>query len=477
MTAQSAPDAPHLLINDQPVAVQPGEACMSLLDYLRDVRGLKGTKEGCASGDCGACTVLVEQGSEAFTRNSCITPVLSVLGTRVVTVEGVGTPRELHPVQQAMVDCHGSQCGFCTPGFVVSMAGFQRVMQVAGLNPAAADRDTLVRAISGNLCRCTGYRPILAAFEQANAEVTAAGSQAPTAREFRTPPAGVHQPETLSELRALLGKGFPLVAGATDLWLEVSQQLRDFDGLVDLSRIDALATIEISGTNVWLGAGATHAALETVFANRLVCEDVVRLLHRFGSPQIRSRGTLGGNVANASPVADWPPVLLIAEATVVLENAQGQARRVPLASFYTGYRQTLLEADEYVLGFSLDATMDWSQVMVEKISKRWEDDISSVLGAFYLRLRNGHFDVCRVAYGGVAGTPVRLRAVEAALLDKPDNPVTAAAAEAALRGELTPISDARASAAYRLDTAVELLHMAIQRARQGRGTPQLGDVE
>ena len=459
--------APQLWVNAAPRAVAASDPNQSLLQYLREEAGLVGTKEGCASGDCGACTVVVadHDGGNPLTVNSCITPLGAVLERQVLTVEGVGQPGTLHPVQEAMVTEHGSQCGFCTPGFVMSMVGRQLqaddVSQLGNLT-----RDELIVAISGNLCRCTGYRPILAAAAKANAEVArGASANGPLTSVTATNAAGIpdyHCPQTEAELQALLGSQLPLVAGSTDLWLEVTQRYQDFAGLIDLTGIASLQTIEQHGERLHIGAGVTHAQLERYFADGPhACPAIVSLLHRFGSPQIRNRATLGGNVANASPIADWPPLLLVLDAQVHINNAQGVPRSVPLESFYRGYKDTELGADEYIATIDIDANAHFAGLQAFKISKREDDDISSTMGAFAISLANGEIDDVRIAYGGVAATPVRLREVERRLLGQPINEATMAMASYAVTRALEPISDVRASADYRREVSAELLRKAL----------------
>lgn len=460
---------PQLWVNAALTTVLAADPNQSLLQFLREDAGLVGTKEGCASGDCGACTVLVADldGGNPQTLNSCITPVGAVLERQVLTVEGVSQPGALHPVQQAMVDEHGSQCGFCTPGFVMSMVGRQLQAQDP-VELAHLTRDELIVAISGNLCRCTGYRPILAAAASANQQV----ADQPTAPLLTTLPstddqalAGYHRPKTEADLQALLGTDLPLVAGSTDLWLEVTQRYRDFDGLIDISGIPSLQTIEQRGDRLLIGACVTHVQLEQYFASGAHASSaIVTLLHRFGSPQVRSRATLGGNVANASPIADWPPVLLVLDAQVQIKDAQGASRSVALEEFYLDYKKTVLKPREYIAAIDIDADAHFEGLQAYKVSKREDDDISSTMGAFAITLAGGVVEDIRIAYGGVAATPVRLTAVEQRLLGQPFNEATVAMGCYAVTRALEPISDVRASADYRRDVSAELLRKAFAAA-------------
>ncbi|MFK7913232.1 MAG: xanthine dehydrogenase small subunit [Pseudomonadales bacterium] len=456
----------QLWVNAAPLAAPACDPNQSLLQFLRDDAGLMGTKEGCASGDCGACTVVVadHDGANPQTLNSCITPLGAVLQRQVLTVEGVGQPGNLHPVQDAMVTEHGSQCGFCTPGFVMSMVGRQLQAEDAS-QLGNLSRDELIVAISGNLCRCTGYRPILAAAAKANAAVAggaAAKTLMPVAAADSASMPDYHCPQTEPELQALLSSGLPLVAGSTDLWLEVTQRYRDFPGFIDLTRIPSLQTIEQRADRLHIGAAVTHAQLERYFADGPHdCPAIVALLHRFGSPQVRNRATLGGNIANASPIADWPPVLLVLDAQVQIKNAAGALRSVALETFYRGYKDTELQPQEYIAAIDIDANAHFAALQAFKISKREDDDISSTMGAFAISLANGVIDQARIAFGGVAATPVRLLEVEQRLLGQPINETTIAMACYAVTRALQPISDVRASADYRREVSAQLLRKAL----------------
>ncbi|MEM1231728.1 MAG: FAD binding domain-containing protein [Pseudomonadota bacterium] len=451
-----------------PVAFDPNT---SLLAWLREELGLTGTKEGCASGDCGACTVILAaaDGSAPYSVNACITPLGHALGKQVVTVEGVGRPGELHPVQAAMVTEHGSQCGFCTPGFIMSMVNAQ-LQRSTGATVTRAER---VRAISGNLCRCTGYRPILDAADVADQNdagpVTLDAMRAGATVDAPMIAArGYAAPTTEAQLQSLLGAGHRLIAGSTDLWLEVSQRYQDFPGFIDVTAVSSLRAIEADGEGLHIGSAVSHAQLEAYFADGPhACPSLVTMLQRFGSPQVRARGTLGGNLAGGSPIADWSPTLLAADARVSLRNAAGESRTLPLADFFLDYRRTALAADEYLASVTVPGTFDWSSLAVMKISKREDDDISSVLGAFALPVHDGVLRGVRIALGGVAATPVRIAAVETALEGAALTPALIDEACAALESAITPISDVRASADYRRAVAGNLLRKALLRLDGG----------
>lgn len=481
--------APELWVNAAPTVVTAFDPNVSVLVFLREHCGLTGTKEGCASGDCGACTVLVRDPAEDRITpiNACITPLGAVLGRQIVTVEGVGAPGSLHPVQQAMVDEHGSQCGFCTPGFVMSLVGAQ--LRSPPQADSAMPRDVRVRNISGNLCRCTGYRPIFSA--AARADDTVAGTapaqwvpairDQPAERPRADLPSSYARPTREAQLQALLSrlpdrKRVPLVAGATDLWLEVSQRYQDFDGFIDVSAVAELRRIETRDGRLQIGAAVTLEEVQDWFGFGVWQSGAITgVLERFGSPQIRARGTVGGNLANASPIADLPPLLLTLDARVHLVQADGSRRVVALDDFYTGYRQTVLGGDEYLAAVDVPANTDWSALQAYKISKREDDDISSTLGAFYLPRKTDRLGACGVAFGGVAATPVRIAEVETALSGQVLDDTLIDDACDLLAQRLAPISDVRASADYRRDVSVNLLRKALERVR-GQAPSTLAEV-
>ncbi len=441
----------------------------TLLDYLRGNLSLTGTKEGCASGDCGACTVIVDQpGAGASTVNACITPLGSMQGHRVYTVEAMQKDGELHPVQQALIEAHGSQCGFCTPGFVMSLIGHS-------LQPdAAADRDSIVEAIGGNLCRCTGYKPIIAAGMSACAvadrswlrddeddqteSLHTAAQQTSVSATSLTRYERPRDLDTLARLYAAAPDA-RLVAGATDLWLEATQAQASFTHIIDISAVPELDVIEQDGDDLLIGAGVSHAALQAHFAP-LHCAAVAELLARFGSPQVRNRGTIGGNLGNASPIADWPPLLLCLDAELTLRRG-AQTRSLPLLSFYAGYRQTELAPGEFISQIRIPGPVDWQSLQFHKVSKRIEDDISSVAGAFRFDVADGRIQSARIAYGGMAAIPLRLTSLEPQLQDQRLDSIDFAAIDQWLADNLAPISDVRASAAYRLAMAQNMLRQSV----------------
>ena len=368
-----------IVINGKAVSVPAARLHDSLLSVLREDLGLTGTKEGCASGDCGACTVVVATpGAGIHTLNSCITPAGAVAGGAVLTVDGVATEDQLHPIQQAMVSEHGAQCGFCTPGFVMSMVGDQLIRK------APPSRQQAMIAVSGNLCRCTGYRPILDALQ--NASVQSDDQPYAWLQPSQTSADGTatyQLPTTLQALAEVMqsNREVPLIlAGSTDAGLLMAQQYEDFSFIVDLSRISEMQHITRQENTLFVGAATTHAELLNYFSQAHRVTAICKVLERFGSPQIRARGTIGGNIGNASPIADWPPLLLVLDAQLHVMSADGTQRTTPLDGFYTGYRQTLLEPGDIITQIECLLPNE-TELFAGKISKRTEDDISSVLMA------------------------------------------------------------------------------------------------
>jgi len=447
-----------LVINQQVVEVNE-PADRTALQYLR-ASGLTGTKEGCASGDCGACTVMVgelKDGKVQFkTVNSCIVPVGQLAGMHVVTVEGLADQSGLHPVQDEMVACHGSQCGFCTPGFVMSLAAMLE-------NGDPAKIETVQQGISGNLCRCTGYRPIVQAGVNALGRDYESRLQDPVFFKDAKPPSSgsVQQPLSESALREAMVQ-YPqasLIAGGTDLMLEVTQRYQPFERLIDVSRVTELRSIIETQDTYTIGASVTYTELEHFFATR--SEQLVSLLHRLGSRQIRNCGTIGGNLANGSPIADMPPVLICWDATLELCSSAGQRREVDVNEFYTGYRQTVLRNDEYIAGIRVPKTSLGAFMRFYKYSKRIEDDISSVMGACLFEGDGATITAARIAFGGMAATPLRLRGIEDMLVGKLVNHELLEDVSAALGKAMAPLTDVRASAEYRAAMARSMLERAL----------------
>ena len=412
----------------------------TLLDWLRVDRGLCGTKEGCNEGDCGACTVVVGDGSGAKSLNACILFMPQLHGKTVRTVEGISGPDgTLHPVQQAMIDHHGSQCGFCTPGFIASMA--------AGHLAKRTDHDDV---LAGNLCRCTGYAPIIRAAQ------AAADAPVPSWMKDDLPnvTAQAFAPESLDGLAAWYAENpdATLVAGATDVGLWVTKQLRDLSKVAFLGRCRELRAVDITDTQIHIGAAVTMTEVLQV-----VAEDhpsYAEMIRRYGSEQVRNAATVGGNIANGSPIGDNPPALIALGATLHLRHGD-LARQIPLEGFFLSYGKQDRARGELVTAVTIPKTAP--HLRCYKISKRFDQDISSLCGAFNVNVSDGIVTDARIAFGGMAGIPHRAKAVEAALLGQPWAMATVEAAASKFAADYAPMSDMRASAQYRLETAQNLL--------------------
>lgn len=465
----------NFLLNESSAIEAPDETlppCFTLLDYLRIKRNITGTKEGCCSGDCGACTVLVgslASGGINYTAiNSCITPLSAVEGKHVVTVEHLSSSGALHPAQYEMVACNGSQCGFCTPGFVMSLAGLYERKQAIG--QGTVSRQEVCDAISGNLCRCTGYKPIVEAglamqfHEGKNSRSLYTQQQflGLKAREANsTVSADYLQPQSLDELDGLIEQNSAavIIAGGTDLMLRVTQNYEDISTLIDVSRVAEMKELRNTEHSTLIGAAVSYAELEAWF--KTTSPQFNSVLERLGSRQIRNRGTIGGNIANASPIADTPPILLALCASLHLRKCDGSERVVPISEFYLDYKHTVLAVDEYIREIDIPLQNLSHFHRFYKVSKRFEDDISSVMAAIAFDVKDGLFQQVTIAFGGVAATPVRNTQAETVFLNKAvsDESVLQEALEI-IRATIKPIDDVRASAEYRLDMAMNLVHKA-----------------
>jgi len=462
----------------------------TLLDLLREDLACTGTKEGCGEGDCGACTVVLAEADGEQLRfravNSCIRLAHSIDGKALWTVEDLaGADGRLHPAQEAMVRCHASQCGFCTPGFVMSLFGMYQTHVARG---QAIGRALAQQELSGNLCRCTGYRPILdAAQAMAGLPRTAidegvllvqlrqlgqvADAPAPVSSAIAVAPArqpghadlapGPGQaylaPRTLAALLQARAAhpDAQVVAGCTDVGLWITKQHRRFDKLLDVTRAAELRRIERYPHHVAIGAAVPlHDAYAALVRDR---PQLQVFANRFAGLPVRNSGTLGGNVANGSPIGDSMPLLIALGTNVVLMSTRGH-RDMPLEALYTGYRQNVMAADELLAWVKVPLPVDGETMRVYKISKRFDDDISALCLAVNLRLEAGQVVHASIGVGGVAATPVRARRAEAVLTGGQWSAELARQAADALRSEFQPISDMRASAAYRTEVLGNLMH-------------------
>ncbi|GAA6198373.1 xanthine dehydrogenase small subunit [Pseudophaeobacter arcticus] len=428
-------------LNGEEVVLEDLDPSATLLDFLREERGLTGTKEGCNEGDCGACTVMVTDRSGSKPLNSCILFLPQLNGKSIRTVEGAAdADGTMHPVQEAMISHHGSQCGFCTPGFVMSM--------VTAHKNGATDHDV---QLAGNLCRCTGYAPIVRAAEAAaNQPVPQWITKEPLPQA--TEAANIPQSsDALAQLYAAKPEA-RLVAGATDLGLWVTKGLRDLGEMIFLDGCDDLKQITLTDQEIRLGAMVDMNRMREAIAP--LHPSYGEMIRRFASQQVRAAATLGGNIANGSPIGDNPPALIALGARLHLR--QGDSRRdIAIEDFFIDYGKQDRRPGEFVEALSIPRQPD--RLRVYKLSKRFDQDISAVLGAFNVTVSGGLVTAARIAFGGLAATPKRANALEAALTGQPWNDASVTTAMAALAQDFTPLSDMRASAEYRLETAKNML--------------------
>ncbi|MBC9717375.1 FAD binding domain-containing protein [Streptomyces sp. TRM66268-LWL] len=463
---------PTITVNGTETPIAPAAPHTTALDLLRE-RGLTGTKEGCAEGECGACSVLVarpgvDKPTDWVAVNACLVPAAALDGQEVITSEGLatagapGTPAALHPVQEEMASRGGSQCGYCTPGFVCSMAAEYYRPGRCEHAPGEAEADAEhgpngfdLHALSGNLCRCTGYRPIrdaayavgAPADEDPLARRREQAPPAPVATEYAQDDRSFVRKNTLAETLRLLRErpDATVVAGSTDWGVEVNIRSRRADCVIAVDRLPELRELHVTDDRIELGAALTLTEIE----RRLDCEVplLAELFPQFASRLIRNGATLGGNLGTGSPIGDSPPVLLALEATLLLADADGE-REVPLADYFTGYRQSVRRPGELIRAVRIPRPLS-PVTAFHKIAKRRFDDISSVAVAFALDVEDGVVRKARIGLGGVAATPIRALATEAALEGLPWTADTVDAAARVLRGEGTPMDDHRASALYR----------------------------
>ncbi|WP_030756746.1 xanthine dehydrogenase small subunit [Streptomyces griseus] len=463
--------AARITVNGEETPIAPAAPHTTVLDFLRE-RGLTGTKEGCAEGECGACSVLVarpgtDKPTDWVAVNACLLPVAALDGQEVVTAEGLATPGEpgepaaLHPVQEEMAVRGGSQCGYCTPGFVCSMAAeYYRPDRCAHGTGGSARAEHGpngfdLHALSGNLCRCTGYRPIRdAAFavgapaeDDPLARRREQAPPAPAATAYARGGSAFLRPGTLADALRLLAEhpDAVVVAGSTDWGVEVNLRARRADRVIAVDRLPELRGLRVGSGHVEIGAALTLTEIERRLDGEVPL--LAELFPQFASRLIRNSATLGGNLGTGSPIGDSPPVLLALEASVVLTGTDGE-RVVPLADYFTGYRQSVRRPGELIRAVRVPLPLS-PVTAFHKIAKRRFDDISSVAVAFALDIEDGTVRKARIGLGGVAATPIRALAAEEALEGEPWTAETAGAAARVLRGQGTPMDDHRASSLYR----------------------------
>ncbi len=465
-------DAIRFVLDGEIIELRDFDPTMTVLQFLRQRLYRTGTKEGCAEGDCGACTVavgeLIDEDIQFRAINACIAFLPSLDGKEVVTIESLAKDGELHPAQKALIECHGSQCGFCTPGIAMSLfVHFERGGPV--------DDQALCDALAGNLCRCTGYGPILAAGsnmavastshwrrqrKDAVERIQSLQGDGDLELEFLCGVTGARKryfaPRHLDSLLKLKARfsDAVVVSGATDVGLWVTKQNRVLETVIAIGDVGELNDIAVREDGIVIGAGVTYSdALDVLHKWNADAGEIIR---RTGAMQIRNRGTIGGNVANGSPIGDSMPWLIAGGAQVCLRSAGG-SRELPLEDFYIDYNEKDLRPDEIVEHIFLPKLSKSAYFRAYKISKRFDQDISALCGAFNLEIAGQKVQKARIAFGGMAATPKRARECEDALAGKPWTEKTLEEAVDALANDFSPISDMRASAHYRLKTAQNLL--------------------
>ena len=466
-----------LFLNGDPTRVEDSDAFLTLSQYLRLRRGLTGTKIVCSEGDCGSCTVLIGKPEDECTTlrylsiDSCIRFMFQLDGCHIVTVEGLAGPQPagvmatecLTGVQQAMVDCHGSQCGFCTPGFVVAMTGILEQTQ-------QPNEEQWRCGLTGNLCRCTGYSPIIAAAKQANlappkqmnevyppAEILERFAfEKNDAIEISVDDRTVFCPRTLKDAVEFLDKhpDATVVAGATDMGVRFNKGMLDAKTWLDLNRIDELADFEVTDDAIVAGARATWADFEDATAKRV--PEFHKIVSVFGSPQIRHVGTIGGNLINASPIADSMPFLFVCETELTLTNSAG-SRTVNINDFYSGYKQFDLKPGELLSNIRIPLPAADAMLRLYKVSRRHDMDISSFTAAILIQTDGGKITSAKIAYGAVGPVVLRLPKTESYLVGRPLNRETMLAAGELAVSEVTPLTDVRGGKDFRLQLAKNVL--------------------
>jgi xanthine dehydrogenase small subunit len=421
---------------------------MTVLNYLRTKVNKTGTKEGCGSGDCGACTVVLGEVVDGQLQyrsvNSCLTFVSALHGKQLITVEDLqNRDKSLHPVQKAVVDFHGSQCGYCTPGFIMSMFAL-------GKNKPDASKEDVMESLAGNLCRCTGYRPIVDAAMSLSTDQPLIDQFAELERKT------IEKLESIQDTEAKLFQAHPnakLVAGGTDLALEVTQFHREIETLISVNLVEDMKVCEETDTDLIIGANLPISDSYSLLKKHY--PDFGELLHRFASLQVRNQGTIGGNVANASPIGDTPPLLIALNAKIKLRCGD-ESRIMPIEDYFISYKVTAQKESEFIEQIIIPKPTNDS-FRAYKVSKRLDDDISAVCGAFDIQIEDGKVSYARIAFGGMAATPKRAARCENTLLGKPWTDTNIKLAMQELYNDFEPLSDFRASQEYRSLSAANML--------------------